>query len=68
MRKVFRAYLQHPRMRLVASAMALMLIATGVVMAGTAPREADASNVMDVVKNGNFEGGFTSQAGWQRGR
>ena len=32
-------------------------------MAGAAPRSADASNVMNVVKNGSFEGGFESQPG-----
>ena len=58
-----RTYLQHPKMRVVLSVMAVLSIVAGVAMAGAAPQNADASNVMNVVKNGSFEGGFESQPG-----
>lgn len=63
MNKDIRTYLQHPRMRVALTVMALLSIVAGVAMAGAAPRSADASNVMNVVKNGSFEGGFESQPG-----
>ena len=63
MSKRIRTYLQHPKMRMALSVMALLSIVAGVAMAGFVPRDADASNVMNVVKNGNFEGGFESEAG-----
>ena len=63
MSKRFQTYLQHPKMRVVLIVLALISIAAGVAMAGAAPQSADASNVMNVVKNGSFEGGFVSQPG-----
>ena len=50
-------------MRVALTVLAVLSIVTGVAMAGAAPQSADASNVMNVVKNGSFEGGFESQPG-----
>ena len=63
MREQIRTYLQHPWMRAAVSVMAIVSILAGVAMVGAAPQTADASDVMNVVKNGSFEGGFTSQPG-----
>ncbi len=63
MREQIRTYLQHPWMRAAVSVMAIVSILAGVAMVGAAPQTADASDVMNVVKNGSFESGFTSQPG-----
>ena len=63
MRKQIRTYLQHPWMRTVVSLLAVISILAGAAMVGAVPQSAGASEVMDVVKNGSFEGGFTSQPG-----
>lgn len=63
MREQIRTYLQHPWMRTVVSLLAVISILAGAAMVGAVPQTADASDVMNVVKNGSFESGFTSQPG-----
>jgi len=63
MREQIRTYLQHPWMRTVVSLLAVISILAGAAMVGAVPQTADASDVMNVVKNGSFEGGFYSQPG-----